>query len=424
MIRDSSHVCKDAAAAAHADSVRAVPRARGRTCESACYHQSCSCRHAHTSIACALCCGCSHLSSRLRDKDHLLYENRTYRVFRPTGASGQYVFLAHAVGADSSAPRQVVRLARRRENEKDARQPAEDCTRCPLYIPAESIAKARVLHNLISGCSLEWLYALPTVVPLRTEVPEPPTGSRSRPWWNRSLHGRFVASRGLVHTEASGYSLIALTRALARSGPSGHAKLLRKLRRSAALLTAAVIDTLIHVRDRSIENVFVEPASGRVMLIDTIDTSLDFRSSLKLNSVMIPATRLFTQYQVGVGDERLLHRVARALDYRCHVPGGAQGAGGVLGDSYPPALRQCLQRVASGEAVARAGRAATFVRLPGGAHGKLSPWRSLPACCYSHTACIPEEIRLRAEELLRLGFERVLARLVGEFANGSATRCQ
>ena len=97
------------------------------------------------------------------------------------------------------------------------------------------VAKARVLSRLFRWCALEELYALPTLLPLRTSVP----GSHP-PLPVAAVHGVTLAI-------ARGHGLRGLI------GPLAHVSGYRRIRfDSADLLTAAVIDTLIHTVDRQV----------------------------------------------------------------------------------------------------------------------------------------------------------------------------
>ena len=141
--------------------------------------------------------------------------------------------------------------------------------------------------------------------------------------------------------------------------------------------------------------------------------------------------------------------ISQMLDYRCHtqrngvassdrdlatttVKEGRLSAGhsgvlasgtnlggwGEVGIQFPPKLRTCLQSVANGSAFSGGG---TWVVAP---PRVFSPYR-ISACCHEVVACVPRQLQQRAEELLRDGFEAVLARLVPKFANRSAVvpRC-
>uniref|UniRef100_A0A7S3FI31 Uncharacterized protein n=1 Tax=Haptolina ericina TaxID=156174 RepID=A0A7S3FI31_9EUKA len=161
-----------------------------------------------------------------------------------------------------------------------------------------------------------------------------------------------------------------------------------------SILTAAVIDVLINSNDRSVENIFISDG-GEVMVIDTEDGSLEYHGPP--NSAMIPGT---PQYEGArrayLGGDAWVG----GLDYRCHTRDGK------LGNQFPPQLRECLVRVAD--------RSAFSPQSLG--HNDSSAFRQ--RCC-QRSVCVPEQLPLRARELLVDGMEAVLERLVPGFRDTS-----
>ena len=393
---------------------------------------------------CTACCGCTHLSAALPRNSSFIFENSTYPIYRFPGASGQLVFEAVSVQLQPSNPvasqpeRQLFRAPARRQV---VRVHSDDRAFKPAFV-----AKARVLSQLIRGCALDELYTVPDVTPLRTTVP-----NSSPPLTVSAVHGVLLATarghslRGLIGPLTNAYDPgVRLSNTESRVRHSAY----RRLRfNSSDVLTAAVVDTLIHSSDRQLENVFVAEAAGEALklsLIDTEEGSLDYGQRGALDSLMLPGTRIFESY-ASFPEPSIEAHVAQHFDYRCHVPrhnvpgddrlsrtpAGHQRYSGLrelgstsserryaLGTDFPPALRTCLQSVANGSIFS--------------AHG---PWIVVPprsflpnrisACCHRIAVCVPENLQQRAVELLRDGLESVLTRLVLNFVNRtrSPPRC-
>ena len=95
------------------------------------------------------------------------------------------------------------------------------------------------------------------------------------------------------------------------------------------------------------------------------------------------------------------HRIVGGLDYRCHATGNK------IGTSFSPQLQTCLRRVADGSA---------FSEQQIRHNNSRSAFQQ--GCC-RWSPCVPDQLRARARELLTVGFEDVLARLIPDFREAS-----
>jgi hypothetical protein len=221
------------------------------------------------------------------------------------------------------------------------------------YVPKEH-AMSRSLTRIAADCGLSHVTLAEWEAPLRAVIP----GSGERV----DLPSAVFAER------AGGVSLEALTIALT---PDALLATLAALPH-AAVRDAALLDALTQQGDRHAENVFIGREGAYFKLIDSRDAALEASG---MDSLFLPGTTCFERNRVGnmhiqrpdaVVVRACAHARARldvrcrllspdarmgigigtcaraqdtsrlpqtALDYRCHVPGGA------IGHDYPPKAR-------------------------------------------------------------------------------------
>jgi hypothetical protein len=428
---------------------------QSQACGQACGGRACTCleyferptsRPNHSLVVpyeCSRCCGCTHLASSLQVKK-LRWDpdgsggEKARLLPRQTGATGMYVFavtpISHGSGAQGMQ-RHVIRFAQGLLNKT-----------CSSKFAPSMVAKARLLQRILHACSsIEQVFTVPKVAPLRTEVPDVEGGL---------MH---VEEAAIFLPEAPGADLQTLSK---------HARGERVPRiASEALITAAVMDTLINAGDVRMENMFVT-SDGQLTLIDTLARAFDYSTRPNNNSgpdsIMVPGSYVFLRGRTT--------SLKAALDYRCHVPGRS----GQLGRDYSQPIRECLATIANGSAfhVGASEVAAASVEIvdcatdghecreaphpswsdssskPGLACSprctraartfpaqqtshpssrpavtQLSPLTKVHQCDSSHALCVPVELPKRAKQLLDLGFEATLASLNPRFSTRGPPSC-
>jgi hypothetical protein len=228
--------------------------------------------------------------------------------------SGRVVFAAVA----PHGPREIVRLE------------AQNFLPDPTYM-----AKARLFASIVQNCEVEHVFTLPRFAPLRTEVPD---GSQ-----------HIVSSPlAALLAEAPGSVLKNLAPMWERLDSLSEDQLPvfeRELSSwSPAIVSAAVIDTLINMQDRTLENMFATD-DGHLTMIDSVQNSFDYGSDRTSrgsrgggpDSILLPHSQLSEELRAAKGD-----RHAALFDYRCHTIGGH------VGRSFAPPLKTCLERISGG----------------------------------------------------------------------------
>lgn len=409
-------------------------------CAHACEGRPCTCLYAagkwRRQHKCHRCCGCTHFSTPMADNAVWTFQNRTRHVARLSGHAKTVVFAAWAV--DGSTPRQIVRTSARslyRHFETNASSPP--------FEPS-IVAKARLLSMLVRACSLQGLFRIPAIQPLRTGIPLT-TQTAKIP---KSVGQLLGSAFGVLLEEAPGSSLASLG-----DDPSWITAANAPLLDSQAVVAAAIFDTLLNNRDRSFENIMLSSAQGsassgvnvlgsrmsdsqqpvsdeqravrassRLAMIDNVHNALDYGEPHdgEPASVMLPTSRLYglrDVEQLPAAVQRMKERHAPwiySIDFRCHAPGG------VVGRRYPASLRRCLSQAARDDWGVE-----DVVILSDGLDSIASALRKRAGrCCYTHAACVPPGLRERAQMMLRLGFEGTLAAILPHFANRTAPMCR
>ena len=301
-----------------------------------------------------------------------------------------HVFAVEKLGpienASSVTRRQVMRI--------ESKMP-QVCSRMHstgLMFEPWHMAKARLLNEIVRSCEAGEVYTMPYLETVRTEIP------------NDDQPGTLLEARpAVLLAEADGVALASFRFRAVPTPSFDHT----------SVLTAALMDALINVRDRQYENIFLR-ADGTINLIDTLSGAFDFTQPP--DSVMFPMSRLWQQKDTGM-------RRFQTIDFRCHVNRTQQ---------LPFPIRSCLARIARGELtlekliserplsfqVQQQAALAQSSNTSAGSGSVFKPARWQGAELRSLSA-----LQARAQLILERGLEGTLERLIPSWSNRSAPRC-
>eukprot|EP01062_Namystynia_karyoxenos_P043852 TRINITY_DN32118_c0_g1_i1.p1 TRINITY_DN32118_c0_g1~~TRINITY_DN32118_c0_g1_i1.p1 ORF type:complete len:793 (+),score=222.64 TRINITY_DN32118_c0_g1_i1:299-2677(+) len=203
----------------------------------------------------------------------------------------------------------------------------------------------------VGACGVRDLFADEWVEPLEAALPWPELRTDTRFWpWLRdpASHAGVVLGIEALAMQAA-VSGVSTRMWLEQAGPAAAPALLRFIhgQNSSALTRLAVFDLLVSQADRHQEHMFVS-ADGDPSHPICIDSSTTVFNYGRLSNMLLPGTFYHERAHIGqyFGMERprsFQNPNLWPFDYRCHAPNGT------IGTNYPPELRLCIGRFASGD---------------------------------------------------------------------------